>query len=210
MNVLQVDTREGDASVPKALAALGVEFERVRLPAGDYAYRGDWTIERKTVRDLHLSARSGRLWRQLLAVRRGTGRPYLLVEGGALGAGPLGDAAIRSVLLAVVDLGVIVLQSGDAYESAFWIDRLIRRANGSRRTRGPVLPRPGLVDRAGPAVEALSAAAGISTVTAHALLQRFGSVANIAAASPAELQAVRNIGRRRAAAVHQLLHGEST
>jgi ERCC4-type nuclease len=207
MTVLQVDTRERDLDVPRALVALGVEFERTRLRAGDYAYAGYWALERKTVRDLHLSAQSGRLWRQLLAVRRGTPRPYLLVEGRTLGAGPLGAAAIRSVLLAVIDLGVVVLQSGDAYETASWIDRLIRRANGSRRTRGPVF-RTELADRDDPAVEALSAAAGISTVTAHALLHRFGSVANVAAASPADLRAISGIGRRRAAAIRHLLHGD--
>jgi ERCC4-type nuclease len=208
MAVLRVDVREPRPGVPDALDALGIRYESVRLEHGDYAYGAHWAIERKTVRGLHLSVQSGRLWRQLLALRRCGPRPYLLVEGRVLGAGPLPAEAIRSVLLSALDLGVSILASNDAAESASWIERLIQRAEASERTRTDLVLRRALSDPEDPAVAALSAAAGISTVTANALLRRFGSLAGVASASLTDLTALPGIGPKRARALRCLLHND--
>ena len=55
----------------------------------------------------------------------------------------------------------------------------------------------------------LAAVPGISTVTARALLERFGSLGGIAAASPEELLDVPGIGKERARALADALgHAE--
>jgi ERCC4-type nuclease len=203
MEVLLVDSRE--TAVPAALERLGRPFRVERLESADYAFGRRWAIERKTVRDLHLSAWSGRLWRQLLVLRRSGPRPYLLVEGRSLGGGPLPVAAVHSLLLAVVDLGVALIRSDDPTDSAAWIDALVRRAHPARARTTFVLRRA-RVTGTHPAETALVSADGVSFVTARALLARFGSLAAVSAASEADLLAVPGVGHARARAILRLLH----
>ena len=114
------DVREKESRLFDALRSLDVRVDRKRRPVADYV-AGSALVERKSVRDLHLAIINGRFWPQIGRLSRTTLRPYLLVAGGDLDAGPLGAASVRM----------------------------------------------------------LAAVPGISTVTAQALLDRFGSVAAV-------------------------------
>ena len=136
-------------------------------------------------------------------------RPFLLVEGGRLDDGPLSPAAVRGALLAVVDLGIVVLRSESYLDSALWITRAALRASGTRRSSD----RPIYAQRpkaAGPRTAAEAALASIPTVSsgcAKALLEQFGSVAGVAAAELERLTAVPGIGPVRAALIAETLNG---
>lgn len=196
---IQVVRIEVDVDEPKAvdeeLDRLGADVQRLRLPVGDYRADGA-LVERKTVRDLHLTLAAGRLWGQLGRLRAAEGSPYLLVEGESLDAGPLSPAAIRGALLAAGENGVTVVRSESKTDSALWLYRIACR---TARHRGP-RDRPLYAQRPkGTTAEAvLAAIPDISTVTARALLARFGSIAAIVEATDAELSDVNGIGPIRA------------
>ncbi len=92
-------------------------------------------------------------------------------------------------------------------DSALWIHRLAVRCQETK----PAAERPAYAQRPRPkpgeeTAEALLAAVpGISTSSARALLERFGSVAGVIAADPAEWLAVPGIGPERANALHETL-----
>ncbi len=65
---IEVDSGESRAVVA-ALAEEGLELIRTRLRVGDYGLPGGTLVERKAVRDLHLSIHAGRFWRQIGALR---------------------------------------------------------------------------------------------------------------------------------------------
>jgi ERCC4-type nuclease len=200
-----VDVHERQSGIADTLAELGAEIEVAALPAGDYAVGADTLVERKRVLDLHAAVLKGRLWPQLGTLRGACAFPYLLVEGTDLDRGPLHHNAIRGVCLAVIDQGIALLRSGYQRDSALWIHRLAVRC----QQREPAAERPAYAQRPRPkpgseTAEALLAAVpGISTSSARALLERFGSVAAVVAADPSEWSKVPGIGPERARALEQ-------
>jgi len=200
-----VDVHERQSGISETLAELGAEVEVVALPAGDYAVGEDTLVERKRVLDLHAAITKGRLWPQMAKLRAASAFPYLLVEGTDLDRGPLHPNAIRGACLAVIDQGIALLRSGQQRDSALWLHRLAVRC---QRTELPA-DRPAYAQRpaTGEGPEAMLAAVpGISTVTARALLERFGSVAGVLAAEPADWLSVEGVGPERARALAAILH----
>jgi ERCC4-type nuclease len=201
------DHREEPGGVPTALGDLGISVRRVTLPAGDYAIGRQTLIERKTVRDLHISVATRRFWGQLNRLRSSCAHPIVLVEGDDLDAGPLTSDGIRGVIVALCDRGVPVLRSRDPRDSAAWIHSIARSRSSNKRVRiTPPYRRPSRVrDPVG--VEVLRAIPGITLSNARNLLACFGTVRAIADAPLAELQAVAGIGAARSSAIRDALAG---
>jgi ERCC4-type nuclease len=191
---IEVDLHEPQ-KVRAELARLGVDVLSRRLHAGDYRMEGA-TVERKTVRDLHLTLAAGRLWGQLGRLRATGNHSFLLVEGVSLDAGPISPAAIRGALLAAGESGITVVRSESEADSSLWLYRIARRAgrHGSPPDRPLYAQRP----KVALPEAVLAAIPEISTVSARALLAHFGSVAAIVNAPAAELTAVPGIGPVRA------------
>jgi len=173
-----VDVFEKESLVLEALLELGMRVERRRLLVGDYDV-GSAIVERKSVRDLHLSIMKGRLWPQIGRLARSRRTPYLLVEGGRLDGGPLRPTAVRGALLAVSELGVGLICSTDPKDSALWLKVLAGRSRRRRPRR--VYPRAAQTD---PSVALIAAVPGFSSTTAQRLVERFGSVSEVLAAGP--------------------------
>jgi ERCC4-type nuclease len=196
-----VDIHERSSGIAASLARLGIGVTVRHLDIGDYLVESSVIVERKAVPDLHMSVRQGRLWRQVWELIDTGRRPFLLVEGDHLAAGPLDEDALRASLLAIGEHGITVVRSRGAADSAQWLrlmalrawqrDRPPYRVNHPRKRR-----RPRRVAEA-----ALVAVPGISVVTARALLDRFGSLRDVVGATPEEWMEVRGVGRARAAAL---------
>ena len=200
------DSFERAGGVLDALRALGVTVELRGLPAGDYDLGSGLLVERKTVRDLHLSLERGRLWDQIGRLRRAAALPYLLVEGRDLDAGSIEPRALRGACLAVAGQGVSLIRSEDPCDSALWLRLLAERVGGVR----PGRDRPAYAQRLKPPSELVSeamlaAVPGISVVGARALLARFGSVSAVLAADDSEWVQVRGIGPKRAEALRDAI-----
>jgi DNA excision repair protein ERCC-4 len=196
-----VDVHEGERIV-RILQGLGCDVTRARLAFGDFL-AGAYVVERKTVRDLHLSVVEGRFWRQVGGLRRAS-RRYLLVEGVNLHAGPLAPNAVRGICLTVMELGVPIIRSTGLDDSARWLSLLARRTAAPRLASRPTYDqRPTAPGSAAEA--ALAAVPGISVVLARRLLDRFGSVAGVISAGPSEWATVDGVGAARMAALQSTL-----
>jgi ERCC4-type nuclease len=159
------------------------------------------------VLDLHAAVLKGRLWPQLGELRAACAFPYLLIEGTDIDRGPLHHNAVRGACLAVIDQGIALLRSGYQRDSALWIYRLAVRCQETE----PAAERPAYAQRPRPkpgdetAEAFLAAVPGISTGSARALLERFGSVADVVAAGPDEWLTVPGIGPERVRALQETL-----
>jgi DNA excision repair protein ERCC-4 len=193
------DIHERQSGVPHLLRERGANVRVKGLRVGDYHLPSGAIVERKTVRGMHLGIVGGTFWPQLGRLRKNARLPYLLVEGCDLDTGPLSPAAVRGACLALGDRGITVLRSADPSDSALWLYRLAKR-----RQHAPTRQRPAYAQRpkAEPGIHAaeamLASVPGISTVSARALLTRFGSVAAVLAAEPNDWEAVAGIGPQKA------------
>jgi ERCC4-type nuclease len=194
-----VDVYEKESLVLEALQELGMKTERRRLPVGDYDV-GASVVERKSVRDLHLSIVQSRFWPQIGRLARCRRTPYLLVEGRELDAGPLRAASVRGALLAVSELGIGVIRSSGARDSALWLKVLAGRS--ARRRPRRVYPRARRTD---PSVAVIAAVPGFSPTSAQRLLDQFGSVSGLIGAGPENWLSVPGVGPKRARSLWEAL-----
>jgi DNA excision repair protein ERCC-4 len=206
MLVITADVDEEASGVPFLLEQLGAHVERRRLRFGDYVVGPETVVERKSALDLHKTIAAGRLWPQMGRLRRAGRWPYLIIEGGRLWQGPVGADAVRGLCLAVSDLGIAVLRTDDADDTARWLYRLaVRRGEGAIRDRPAYAQRPQRPARITPAEQALAAAPGVSVTTARAILRHFGSLEDVVLANPDQWKAVPGVGPRRATALAAMI-----
>jgi len=82
MNDLKItaDYREKSSGLIDLLKNRGVVVELKSIPCGDYIIDDTITIERKTANDFLISIINGRLFRQLLNLKKFCTNPILLIE----------------------------------------------------------------------------------------------------------------------------------
>lgn len=206
MVAITAGVHERPSRIPSFLEALGAQVEIRGLTRGDYVVGPGTVVERKTVRDLHLSIMNARFWHQMRRIRSCGTSPYLVIEGGSVFAGPVRNSGVRGACLAVSDLGIAIIRTQDAPDTAEWLYRLaIRRIQRPTPPRRLYAYRPHS-PRVSPGELALSAAPDVSVITARKILATFGSLRQVCEASIDELQAVPGVGIKRATAITALIH----
>jgi DNA excision repair protein ERCC-4 len=206
MSLIVADVHEQASGVPRLLTALGAQVDARTLTRGDYVVGPETIVERKTVGDLHATIEAGRFWPQMRKIREAGRWPYLLIEGLSIYRGRLPANSVRSLCLAVADLGITIIRTEDTRDTAEWLCRLaIRRREGTIRDRPVYAQRPRSTT-ASPAEAALASAPGVSVETARTVLARFGSLREVSEASVGDLQALPGVGIKRATAIAALIH----
>jgi len=182
-----------------------------RLSTGDYLADNRLIFERKTLNDFVMSLISGRLFKQATGLVQSRYKPVMILEGTGRN---LSESGIRREALqgALISLsliyGIPILRAMDATETA----RLIRYAAFQIRT----IAGGGLANRSGyqPKTRArrqvfiLQGLPGIGPKKAKKLLERFGSIERIIAASVAELEMVDGISKTIAEKIKWAVHEE--
>lgn len=193
-----VDDREKSTKLMDALSARGDVVLRVeRLPLGDYLIDNKLLIERKTIMDLVVSIKDGRLFSQACRLVESDYLAAVLLEGTGADFKQTGmrrEAVQGALVTLTLYLGLPVLRSRDANESArimFYaarqgraivqdtLQRRGRRAKGKRTVQSKILQGLPLV---GPQ-------------RAKQLLDHFGCVERTLTAGVDELQQVEGIGK---------------
>jgi ERCC4-related helicase/ERCC4-type nuclease len=232
-----LDRREASSTLASGLRVHGVTPVFRHLVTGDVRIGPRVLLERKTSRDLHDSIRDGRLLAQARRLSAAAPCPGLLLETGHGYEGATHpQAVLGAIAWMAFDLGLSVICVRNASESAAllamaaqreqaWLDALVPaqapRAHdevhaslmAARAELDAIDDRPGPLARRWEAearqqrLVLIEAIEGIGPVTSRALAEAFGSIAEVAAASEAELAAVDGIGPGRAAEVRRALHG---
>jgi Fanconi anemia group M protein len=194
-----VDDRELPSGVPEALSLLGVRVTVQRLESGDYAIGDRILVERKTSRDFVESLIERDLIGQLRELSRSAPRPVLIIEGG-----PLFDErnihpnAIRGALVsAAVDLGMGILFSSDARDTAEYLMVLARREESGHSERSHHAHK-GHRNHSEQQEYIISSLPDIGIKQARELLGHFGTVREVIDADEESLREVPGIGEKKA------------
>lgn len=201
---ITVDDRECAGPVIAALRRRDdVRLDVRRLPLGDYLVDDALLFERKTLADLCASIKDGRLLAQGTRLANVPQRAALILEGRStdLAASGMRREAIQGALITLaVGFGIALLRARDADETTAIM--LLAAAQGRARASG-ALPRPGRRPRGKQRLQShiLQGLPGIGPRRARCLLDHFGSVEAVIAASADELAGVRGIGEDIAAKI---------
>lgn len=205
---IRADHREVAGGVPGLLAAVeGVTVVLEQLDVADYVLSARLAVERKTIPDFAASIVDRRLFGQVERLGRRYERVVYLIEGAGLyEEHNLHPNAVRGALsyLAVLS-GATIVHSEGPEDSALLMATMARHAQHGLEyeVSSHAVHRGSTPDRRQRyVVEQLP---GIGPKTAHALLERFGSLGALFAADEEALRAVPGIGPKRARAVRDLI-----
>jgi ERCC4-type nuclease len=203
---IAVDDREDSNALLRVLQrADDTEVHVRRLSVGDYVLDDRLLVERKTLRDFAVSVVDGRLFRQASRLASDARRGIVLLEGTSR---DLADVDVRREALqgALVTLTLLLdlplLRAKDPAESARLMLYAMRQV---RRVREGTVPRAAPASRAeGKRATQLYVLQGLPNVgptRAERLLDHFGSVEAVMAASADALTQVPSIGAETAASL---------
>lgn len=195
-----VDHRERSSEVYARLAVEPeVVVEVARLQVGDYIVDGALRVERKTFDDFQVSLVDGRLFGQANRLCRAVEPAAIILEGcrsrRRTGVGRRQLQGALLVLSLVFDLPVF--RARDAEETVWLLKAISRQAR--RRVAHRLASRHGNPrDVQARRLHVLASCPGIGPGRAERLLEHFGSLARVFAASEADLLEVRGVGAKTA------------
>lgn len=211
---IQVDDREARGSViaRRLMEMKDVSLTVKRLKFGDYVIEAKAVLERKRVPDFLESLFDSRLFAQAKRLADSPLRPFLILEG------PPSEWAHRHIqresiqgamLTLSVVFGIPVLRSQSEEETA----RLLRyTARQLQATTSAAPNRPGRRPTGKRAIQVrvLTSIPRVGLKRARCLLERFGTLEGVVAATREELAAVPGIGKQTAQSIHWAVHEETT
>jgi len=202
---IAADDRETSSRVVERLHAIGADLEIRRLERGDYAVGDRILIERKTTRDFMDTLVERDLLGQIRNIADAAPRPVLIIEGESLyGMRNIHPNAVRGALAAIaVDMGVTILFTASAEETAEMIFVLARREEGGR-AEGGAHPRKSYRSGQEQIEYILSAYPAIGPRHARLLLAHFGTLQAVINADREELKNVPGIGEKTARTIWEL------
>ncbi len=200
-----VDDREQRSGMIEMLEAdESVSLSISRLACGDYEVEDHLLFERKTLSDLVVSIKDGRLFRQGYRLAQSHKRGIIILEGTSrdLESSHMRREAVQGALISLtVFLGIPLLRSRNLQETA---QLMLYTARQNRAVASGALPRHGMRPRGKRKIQ-LHILQGIPAVgpeRASTLLDRFGSVEAVLTASMEELLAIKGIGKNSVDAIH--------
>lgn len=126
--IIQVDHRESSTTFVAHMRSLKCNIQLTHLYHGDVRISDRVLIERKSSRDIISSLMDGRLLSQCRRLLAAAPRPLLLVEMGSGNGHAVHPNAVLGALAHItLDLGVPVMMTQDAKESAHFISIVARR-----------------------------------------------------------------------------------
>ncbi|ADD08912.1 DEAD/DEAH box helicase [Candidatus Aciduliprofundum boonei] len=203
--IIYVDTREFRSNVVKYLSE-NYSIVAKQFEVGDYIISDRIAIERKKVDDFLDSLKDGRLFSQMVEMRRNYEVPILIIEGESLFIRGFHENSIYGALASIIsDYKIPIIFTKDARETAKFIEALMRRELGER---GEVSLRKekramSTEERQRYIIESLP---NVSAKLSQRLLEHFGSVKDVINAEVGELIQVKGIGRKTAEEIYDIVN----
>ncbi len=203
-----VDNRERNVRIIENLEKNNIVLSFEQLPVGDYILSDRLCVERKTVSDFENSIINNRLFDQALRLSEGFKKPLILIEGRQSEFRLSKNVISGTILSLYAEYGIPVVFSEDASDTSYMLSRLAEkeqvkekrevRVSGSKKAH--TLHQWQLL--------VMCSIPGIGASLAEGLLQKFGSVKNVANASEKELTCVKKIGIKKARKIIEVLGSE--
>ncbi|MEI7961847.1 MAG: ERCC4 domain-containing protein, partial [archaeon] len=208
--IIFADSRESASSVTKEL--FGKEKVKIivkPLDVGDYILSKDVCVERKTTEDFLNSMLDGRMFEQLVRMRQNYPKPLVIIEGKMDELFTMRNIHKNSVIGALtsiaLDYQVPIINTKSESETAEYIYSIAKREQLGKDTEVRLRTgRKGLTlsDQQRFIIEGLPM---VGPALAKSLLEKFGSIKQIANAGELELQKVEGLGKKKAHIIRKVL-----
>jgi Fanconi anemia group M protein len=186
------------------LEKIGAVVNRKNLEVGDFICSKRIAIEKKTHSDFIASIIDGRIFEQAENLKENFERPIILIEG--YSTRNINDNALKGAIASlIVDYGISLISTKNPFDTAqtiYWVARKEQEEH-KHEVAFKVGKKP--EDEKKVKEFIVSSIPGISSVLSKRLLERFGSVEKIFAASEEDLKSVKKVGEKLAKKIRKIL-----
>ena len=191
-----IDSRETASPLTRMLAEMDTHIKLQTLPIGDYIVSNRCGIERKSISDFHSSLKDGRLFDELMRLRKQFSRPILILEGDYHSIISINRSAVLGTLTSIVlKMEIYLIQTRDAQDSAEMIYALARKEQKAQ-SRPFSIRFQKIPEQLDKQLEQIVAGIpGINIARAQDLLREFRTLRNLFNAPSEEIQRIHNIGQ---------------
>jgi len=204
---IEIDYRERGGGILEILRKSNITVEEKKLFIGDYLINKHIAVERKTTRDFAISIIDGRLFSQASRLKRYAEVQLMIIEGTDLfyTGYEIDPQAIKGAIVSLSVSWQIPLIFSKSPEGTAEI--LVMAGIQDVKYRDEILKRAGrrprrLLTRK---LFLLQGLPGIGPKIAKRMLEHFGSVEKIIAASEHEISCVEGIGRKKASMIREVV-----
>ena len=209
MNIfIEIDYRERDSKIIEILRAKkNITVEEKKMFIGDYLINKHIAVERKTTRDFVISIIDGRLFSQASRLKRYAEVQLMIIEGTDLfyTGYEIDPQAIKGAIVSLSVSWQIPLIFSKSPDGTAEI--LVMAGIQDVKYRDEILKRAGQTAKALTDKEVILASgiAGDRPKIAKRMLEHFGSVEKVIAASEHEISCVEGIGRKKASQIREIV-----
>ena len=189
-----VASKERNRDVLKELNEIGITFDDSKTRLEDFVIGDEVAVVRETIDAFLHDIGRPELSSKIAILRERYSRPMIIVEGGAAQKREMADKLpIYDVMNSMIhSLRVPVMPTANAKDTSAFIASLVKVELGRRKKGAPDAASDEISGYQKRMIQGLP---NVTSVLAERLLERFGSVKNVLAATPEELMSVEGVGK---------------
>ncbi len=202
-----IDTREAKSGIAKELSQLDVEIDLQQITVGDFVLSSRVGVERKDVADFSQSIIDGRLFPQLIALKRSYPVPLLILEGETLyGHRAINPEAIRGAISTItLNFDIRIIWTRSTKDTARFLRNIANREQRKGDRTPSIRTEKAPIETSELLEFIIAGFPNINAVLAKRILDKFGSLENFFNASVEEIQEIKGIGKKIALEIKELL-----
>ena len=175
------------------------------MEVADYVISNRAGIERKAAKDFNDSIKDGRLFRELIDLKKYFERPILILEGDPLGDSNINENALYGAITSIIlNLGITVYKTTDSKETATFLYQLAKKEQTSSKGKIKLRFEKAPIDTSYLLEYIVAGIPGVNSLRARNLLEELKTLQNIFNADIGDLLKAENIGKKIANEIYKI------
>ncbi|NHJ48468.1 MAG: DEAD/DEAH box helicase [Asgard group archaeon] len=202
-----VDSRESKSGIAKELSLMDIDLKLQQIPIGDFIVSSRIGIERKDVADFSQSIIDGRLFPQLIALKKNFPIAILIIEGDSIyGHRALNPEALRGAITSItIDFNIRIIWTRNTRDTSRFLRNIAQREQ-KQSDRTPIIRYDKApVDTSDLLEYIVAGFPNINAVLAKRIMTKFETLENFFSASEEEIQEIKGIGKKLAQEIKKLI-----
>jgi len=199
------DNRETASSVVRNLSLMGLDLELKQLEVADYIISNRTGIERKASKDFSDSIKDGRLFKELIDLKKNFERPILILEEDPFFDTNINQNALYGAITSIIlNLGITVYRTKDTEETAMFLYQLAKKEQTESKTSIKSRFEKAPTEISYLLEHIISGIPGVNTSRAKNLLSELKTLQTLFNADIGELMKIDNVGKKIAQEIYKL------
>ncbi|MBY9008115.1 MAG: DEAD/DEAH box helicase family protein [Candidatus Lokiarchaeota archaeon] len=199
------DNRETASPVVRNLSLMGINIRLEQLDVADYIISKDTGIERKSAQDFSDSLKDGRLFKELINLRRNFQIAILILEGDPLENSTINENALYGAISSIIlKIGITIYKTRDINETITFLYHLAKKEQSKKKIPIKLSSKKAPSDMPYLLEFIISSIPGINTLRAKSLLKVMNTIQKIFNADIGDLMIIDNIGKKLAQEIYKI------